>query len=60
MKKIIKYLLVVLTIILCVGCYNNSESKKEEKLMSGKVNVEIDVKDCKTAWLVIYIDNGDD
>ena len=45
MKKIIKYLLVVLTIILCVGCSNNSESKKEEKLMSGKVNVEIDVKD---------------
>ena len=44
MKKIIKYLLVVFMIVLCVGC-SNSESKKEEKLMSGKVNVEIDVKD---------------
>lgn len=45
MKKIIKYLFVVFMVVLCIGCSNSSDSKKEEKLMSGKVNVEIDVKD---------------
>lgn len=45
MKKTIKYLLVILTLFICVGCSNNSKTKKEEKLMSGKVNVVIDVKD---------------
>ena len=45
MKKTIKYLLVILTLFICVGCSNNSKTKKEDKLMSGKVNVVIDVKD---------------
>ena len=45
MKKTIKYLLVILTLFICVGCSNNNKTKKEEKLMSGKVNVVIDVKD---------------